>query len=107
MSYQFDRKLLRLVQEWQNAPLKTDDLVNAATDEELWGALACLDEMEFEKVRRENPGLERKCRIELERRGRLTVAQREELKELRTTQRWLFGFLISAAIAAVVALLRR
>lgn len=107
MSYQFDRKLLRVVQEWRNEPLKTDDLVNAATDEELWGALACLDEDEFEIVRRENPGLERKCRIELERRGRLTVAQREELKEIRTEHRWLMGFLISGGIALALALLSK
>ena len=92
MATQFDRRLLRAVNEWRNERYKTDELVMQATDEALWGALACLDETEFVDVKRDNHSLERKCRTELERRGRLTVAQREEMKEIRTEHRCCWAF---------------
>lgn len=61
MENQFDRKLLRELAGKENGT-QTDKMLFEATAEQLWGALACIEEPEFTKVR----PFERKIRLLLE-----------------------------------------
>ena len=95
---QFNRALLDRLKHSHEATMNVlgaDPLVRSANEEELWGALACLDE---------NPDLER---LKLERKIRVVLEQKEleeERKHRRIMDRRYWGPLIVGILAVLVGL---
>jgi len=87
MNSQIDRSLLRSLLSWGTGDRYViDGELLKASDEQLWGALACLGESEFEQLRKSDLDLERKIRTILEQRGLLVGDQRYQSQQSQITQ---------------------